>query len=281
MRFFNRSAIVTKLLVVLCISIFLIDEYQQFSTNPSERISLRSSPVMNALYFDNPTANILENDLISRYGPESLTPNHPLDQAGVALRDQLIHTPYWGGIYNVLTKEQLSLAPPSLAPSLLCERIREGQLWRLFSPAVLHANAIHLLFNISWLVPLGLLIEKRIGSLHYLVQITLLALCTNLAQYLMTGFLFLGLSGVVCGLVGFVSARRKKAPWEGYAIHKSTLSIFFFFLLTLIALTIVTDVISGIYGIRLPMGFANTAHVVGLAVGYLLGTLHYFRILRP
>jgi len=49
------------------------------------------------------------------------------------------------------------------------EKIRQGEVWRLFSPVLLHGTWLHILFNMAWLWLLGRQIEQRLGILKYLI----------------------------------------------------------------------------------------------------------------
>ena len=43
--------------------------------------------------------------------------------------------------------------------------IKNGQIWRIFTPSLLHGGILHLLFNILWLMVLGGMIERDKGAL--------------------------------------------------------------------------------------------------------------------
>jgi GlpG protein len=77
------------------------------------------------------------------------------------------------------------------------------QLWRWFTPMLLHFSLTHLVFNLAWWLYLGRQFEQRLGSV-LLISLTLaLALVSNAAQYFIVGPQFGGLSGVVYGLFGY------------------------------------------------------------------------------
>ena len=137
--------------------------------------------------------------------------------------------------------------------------IQRGELWRLFTPALLHFGFIHLLFNMLWLKDLGSLIETRLGSRYLLLLLAGIALGSNLAQYWWSGPNFGGMSGVVYGLFGFVWIRGKLDPASGLFLDQQTvLMMLIWFVVCLI----------GLIG-----NVANVVHGVGLALGALWGFL--------
>ncbi|CAM3784870.1 rhomboid family intramembrane serine protease GlpG [Rheinheimera salexigens] len=78
-----------------------------------------------------------------------------------------------------------------------------AQLWRWFTPMLLHFSLTHLVFNLAWWWLLGRQFERVLGF-ALLANFTLsVALISNAAQYFMTGPNFGGLSGVVYGLFGY------------------------------------------------------------------------------
>ena len=85
-------------------------------------------------------------------------------------------------------------------------------------------------FNMAWLWYLGRQIEQRAGSVRMLLMILVVGIIANVAQYLMSGPYFLGFSGVVVGMVGFIWVRQRVAPWEGYPLPRGVLCSSSFFL---------------------------------------------------
>jgi GlpG protein len=82
--------------------------------------------------------------------------------------------------------------------------IRAGQVWRLITPIFLHAGVLHLVFNMLWLYQLGGQIEAHESSGYFAVMVLVLAIFCNTGQYVVSGPLFVGMSGVVYGLLGYI-----------------------------------------------------------------------------
>ena len=139
--------------------------------------------------------------------------------------------PPWMGVYNIM------LAPKDHRAILwkgeFLSKVRHGQIWRLFTPVILHIGFLHLLFNMLWLVVLGKMVEFNMGRIRFVLFILVSGIFSNLCQYIMTGPLFLGISGVLAAFIGYIWVRKKIAPWEVYFIRKETL--YFFFQLSLVS----------------------------------------------
>jgi GlpG protein len=277
-----RPRYLTIFIVLVCSLLLAFDHGEKAPSLPPHYTPLYAvSPVQQALLFDYPHAAALENRLITTYGPESLESTAKLNAEADALRSEFLNTPYWGGfcteMFLRLSKSD-EIPTPSVSPSLLCERIRDGQIWRFFTPCLLHANILHLVFNLLWIIALGSQIERTVSPFRYGVLIVIIGIVSNTAQYLMTGPSFLGISGVICGMAGFIAARQKVAPWEAYAMSHMLYSCLLFFIWTLVALGGVAFVLESYLHMHFVISFANTAHLTGLGVGLGLGRMRWFRL---
>lgn len=147
--------------------------------------------------------------------------------------------------------------------------IRRGEVWRLATPAFMHVDLIHLVFNMIWFYIFGSQIERRQGPLRLVWLVLVMAVLSNAAQGLaptdwgqMSGtHRFLGLSGVVYGLLGYLWIKTTHDPASGLFVSGSTVAFLIIWLLLG-----VTGVLAG-FG----MPIANMAHVAGLLVGMGLG----------
>ena len=96
-------------------------------------------------------------------------------------------------------------------------RVHEGELWRLFSSMMLHANWPHLALNAAFLLYFGNLLERLIGSWRFLAVYLLAGLSGSLVFLAFPeGPIMVGASGAVFGLMGGVvaaiSAQRRRLP---------------------------------------------------------------------
>ena len=138
-----------------------------------------------------------------------------------------------------------------------------GEYWRFITPAFIHFGWLHIVFNSLWLWDLGSKVERVMGGLNMLLLFLVIALVSNVAQFVFGGpGLFGGMSGVVYGLLGF--------SWVGPILQprwpiQPAPGIMFFMVGWLLAC---------IFGIVEVLGFgaiANAAHVGGLLSGAALG----------
>ncbi len=234
------KAPVTMFFLALCVFLYMLNFMQEMQLSKEEKESkgLVLTPVQEALLFEVPPTS-----------PE---------------------TPYWQGLYDLVSLK-LKGESAEEAEGPLFVQIREGEIWRFFTPCILHLNFLHILFNMIWLWMLGRPIEARIGSWRLLIFTVVVGVLTNTAQYLMSGPLFLGFSGIVMGWAGLIWMREKVAPWEGYPLQRATILFLAIFIFGMLGIQIVSFILTVFTPISFPVSIANTAHIAGLILGALFG----------
>lgn len=241
-------------------------------------IPLYYPPLKKQSIFDYPHAFDIVDELIAKIDADKVQETTTLPAELDPLVKKYRQTPYWTGFYDkIVTKIKNPQASWNFDAPLF-EKVRQGEVWRLITPALLHADIFHLLFNMVWLAILGKQIEYRIGTGRYLFFVIIAALITNTSQYLMTGVNFLGFSGIVCTMIMFVWVRQRKTPWEGYLLQKSTLNFAMIFLLSILLLQLASFYTEIAHDQPIAPQIANTAHMTGLLLGYLLGSLDFFSL---
>lgn len=145
---------------------------------------------------------------------------------------------------------------------LLLPEIRHGEIWRLITPIFMHADFMHIFFNMYVLFDFGSMIEGRQNSLTFIILVLLFAAASNFAQYMVIGPGFLGMSGVNYGLFGYIWLRGKLDPGSGLYVSPSTVTIMIIWFFVCLV---------GFYGM-----IANTAHAVGLLTGIAWGAISGF-----
>lgn len=135
-------------------------------------------------------------------------------------------------------------------------QLSDGELWRVFTPSLIHFSAAHAVFNLLWWWQLGGNIERHRGWVPLLTILLVAGTLPNVVQFFMTGPNFGGLSGVVYGLVGYCWIAGWRNPNSALALPKAHLGMLLLWL------------VLGFSGF---MNMANGAHVGGLLVGMLQG----------
>lgn len=144
-----------------------------------------------------------------------------------------------------------------------------GEWWRPFTSALLHGNLVHLAFNLAWWLTFAPVVEIRLGLFRMLGLLALLAYVPMLAQFLVSnyhelGHGALGLSGVVYGLFGFLWAGRRRHADFADAVPPQVAQTMVGWFVACVVLT---------WFQLLPV--ANTAHGLGVLLGWLVGQAAY------
>jgi len=179
------------------------------------------------------------------------------ESLGVMLRAMLIVPTEQVGDYIQFTTLEASL--------------RAGQVWRLWTPALLHFSVLHLAFNLLWLWEFGRRIEDVQGRGRLLEGVLILAPLSNVAQWLVgDGPMFGGLSGVVYGLLGYLIVAGRLTGDPRLTLQPALVVIL------LVFLVLFSTGVTSAFGLNI----ANAAHWGGLIAGALWGLLRVRRV-RP
>lgn len=148
------------------------------------------------------------------------------------------------------------------------EAVARGQVWRPITPIFLHFGAIHLIFNMFWLLDLGSMVETRRGTLFLLLFVLVSAATSNIAEYYLPkpsdpSPLFGGMSGINYALFGYVWIKGRFQPHLGLGVTKETVTVM---LAWLVFCMVGQDIIGPV---------ANVAHVVGLLSGVAFAYIPY------
>ncbi len=135
--------------------------------------------------------------------------------------------------------------------------VRAGQLWRVFTPAIVHLSYLHLLFNMFWVHRLGGQIETRKGKVKFIAMVLALAVFSNLVQVFISRHPFFGgMSGVVYGLFGYIWIKSRFDPRDRFQIDQVTVNFMLIWFVICFLPTI---------------NVANGGHGGGLALGIVMG----------
>ena len=135
--------------------------------------------------------------------------------------------------------------------------IRAGEVWRLVTPIFMHAGVLHLVFNVLGLCQLGGRSEAQESRRYLAAMVLVLAVICNTGQYLVSGPLFVGMSGVVYGLLGYIWMMTRFQRGTLYLLSQQTVMMMLLWL--------------GLGLVHIIPHVANTEHVLGLLVGVAWG----------
>lgn len=141
--------------------------------------------------------------------------------------------------------------------------IKKGEIWRVFTPNLLHGSLMHLGFNMMALFFLGGAIERlqspgAFALLVFLTGVTAIVLQSVFPESLGGSPNVIGISGAVYGLFGYLWIRPILQPTFPNLIPPSTVMLMMVFLFMFILLP------QGSMG---GVSVANVAHVAGLLTG--------------
>jgi rhomboid protease GluP len=134
--------------------------------------------------------------------------------------------------------------------------IRAGQLWRFFTPMLLHGSILHIGFNMYALYIIGIGVERRFGHGRFLLLYILSGFAGSVFSFLLSSADSIGASGAIFGLIGaegiFLYHNRKLL---GNQVKRAINNVIFIVVLNLL--------------LGLSPGIDNWAHVGGLMGGLI------------
>ena len=156
-------------------------------------------------------------------------------------------------------------------PELENTYLLNNEWWRLLTPTFLHFSLTHLAFNCLWIYILGSKIEELDGKGLLLFVFVTSSILSNAGQFLWTQqILFGGLSGGVYGLLGYCFIIELDGKKGRYGLPEA---LYLFMLIWLLI---------GFTGILSVFGFgnvANTAHLIGMIAGFIIGLITKYSLI--
>lgn len=136
----------------------------------------------------------------------------------------------------------------------------KNDVYRWFSPALVHLSLMHIVMNGFWWWVLGREVEIRDGHFTLIWLTLVMAVGAGFAQYLAVGPYFAGLSGVVYGLMGWAWARQ---TFKGTQYQLP--SWLFPFMIASMVVIMLVD------GAGMDLNIGHESHLAGAVLGVLLG----------
>lgn len=156
---------------------------------------------------------------------------------------------------------------PGFTDALLLTSDAWSEPWRFFTAMFLHGDIQHFFYNMLALLVFGLVLEHDLGSKRFL----LLYGCAGVGANLVSVFFYpasLGASGAIFGMIGALVVMR-----PGMMVYVMGLPM-----PMLLAGLVYVGV--DLFGLFVPSGTANLAHLVGMAVGLMFGSIYRSRSAR-
>lgn len=140
--------------------------------------------------------------------------------------------------------------------SLVSERAL-GEPWMFLTAIFLHADIMHLLYNMFALALFGAILEKIVGGKMLLAIFFVSGLVASAAAFFFYSA-SLGASGAIFGILGALAVMRPRMTIWIYVPMPMFVAIFVWAALDLT-------------GFLYPSGIANAAHLAGLGTGLVFG----------
>jgi len=154
--------------------------------------------------------------------------------------------------------------------ALSISRLRDGYFWTLLTHALLHGNILHLLCNLTGLFFVGRPLEESIGSGRLAALSILGALGAGLVWLGLNGAspgYMIGASGIGMAYLGAFVAQDPRRP-VGFPLWQGTVPVWWV-LIGFIALDLAGLTLRAFTGREALSGVAHSAHLGGLATGWL------------
>jgi GlpG protein len=141
-----------------------------------------------------------------------------------------------------------------------------NDLYRWWSPALIHLSLMHIVMNSFWWWVLAKEVELHDGHGGLILLTLALALGAGFAQYLAVGPYFAGLSGVTYGLMGWVWGRQHR--YRDAATPRYNLPSWLFpFMMVFMVIMIMFDSVFG------DSNVGHESHVAGALLGVLMAMM--------
>ena len=166
------------------------------------------------------------------------------------------------GLTVIVSFYGLSDGGIGLAQALALDKhaLAAGQLYRLVSPTLIHANIAHLLLNMYALYLVGPVVERMWGSVTFVGFYLLTAAAASTASFLTSPTDSVGASGAIFGLIGILLA--------GTRVHNPVLDRQARAIVPQLGTIVVINLAFGFF---LGGTIDNAAHLGGLISGLWLG----------
>lgn len=142
--------------------------------------------------------------------------------------------------------------------AILGETFSKHDYWRLLSATFAHVNKEHIIANMSTLMIFGVIVERHIGTIKYLMLYLLAGIIANYCIVLFDPHVVTaGASGALFGLMGYITVQIFNKKSSLHQIGIGSISMVGFSLIS----TFITPNVS------------ITAHITGFISGFIFGLI--------
>ncbi len=141
------------------------------------------------------------------------------------------------------------------------------EYWRFASAIFLHADIVHLLYNLFALLFFGIILERKIGSNRFLIVFLISGIAANIISVNFYSS-SLGASGAIYGIIGCL------------AILDPFMFVWAFGLLMPMFIAAILWALGDLIGLFIPSDVGHIAHISGIGFGILFGILFRNRIIK-
>jgi GlpG protein len=148
------------------------------------------------------------------------------------------------------------MAPWGYLPA---DQIWDGKVWPLWTTALLHADIVHLFFNLYWLWFFGSHLEPRLGRLKFATLCVLATFVSSSAELTVSSDTGIGLSGLIYAFFGYLCLAPKGSELATLMSRRTIVWLLGWLFVCLVA------TLTHTYAV------ANAAHFAGITFGAALG----------
>jgi len=132
-------------------------------------------------------------------------------------------------------------------------------LWKFLSACFLHGDIVHILFNMMWIITLGPLMERGLGTAKTILFVVAVGFVSSAMATGIEGRA-IGMSGVVYAMAGFMWTAWPR--WTGFLekFRGQTVKFLMFWQMICFVLTFTGS-----------MNISNVGHISGMIYGALIG----------
>ena len=168
----KKAYAMTYFWIAVCALVYLINFMQEVNLSKGKEVKFVAlTPIQYYMLYDIPQLLIALNQWIDTYQVEPNQKEGDLSLEAKQALQKVEEIPAWRGIYDYILYKWIKKDTRDRFGRPTFKKIAEGQVWRVFTPAILHKDFLHILFNMIWAFVLGKQIEERVSRSKYFLMV--------------------------------------------------------------------------------------------------------------